>query len=54
MNRISEIIAVTHAVRHHNEYGHPKAIARARGTAARNGGPARTPPAAVPEGSDVP
>jgi hypothetical protein len=30
MSRISEIIAVAYAVRHRNEYGHPKAIARAR------------------------
>ena len=30
MSRVSEIIAVTYAVRYRNEYGHPKAIARAR------------------------
>ena len=30
MSRVSEIIAVTYAVRHRNEYGHPKAIVRAR------------------------
>lgn len=30
MSRISEIIAVTYAVQHRNEYGYPKAIARAR------------------------
>ena len=30
MNRVSEIIAVTYAVRHCNEYGCRKCIARAR------------------------
>jgi hypothetical protein len=30
MSRISEIIAVTYAVRHFGEYGSPKAVARAR------------------------
>ena len=54
MSRVSEIVAVTYAVRHGKEYGHPKAIARARWTAARSGRPARISPAAVPEGSDVP